>query len=179
MTGRALALPIGAALLLAVGVYLYIEVHASPTAPAAGHRPPTRAPVAAAPSEAPDPAPHPLPPRLPGEKRQPDADDRAAVAGTGEPAPSKPSGTPGIEAKLEGVMQQANRAYDRGDLDEAKMIASRVLTASPDNVRMLRIVVSSACIDGDSAVAQASFAKLPPADQEQMRARCNRYGISL
>jgi len=34
-------------------------------------------------------------------------------------------------------------------------------------------------LDGDSAVAQAHYARLPPADQEQMKLRCARYGITF
>jgi hypothetical protein len=76
-------------------------------------------------------------------------------------------------------MDEANKAYDRGDFDEARTIAGRVLAGQPGNVRMLRVVVSSACIDGDAATAQNHFARLPPADQAQMRTRCARYGISF
>jgi hypothetical protein len=76
-------------------------------------------------------------------------------------------------------MAEANKAYDRGDYEDAKLIAGRLLASNPSNVRMLRIMVSASCIDGDSAVAQAHYAKLPPSDQEQMRARCARYGIAF
>jgi thioredoxin-like negative regulator of GroEL len=81
--------------------------------------------------------------------------------------------------KLDAVMDEANKAYDRGDFEDAKTIAGRLLAKLPTNVRMLRIMVSASCIDGDSAVAQAHYAKLPPADQEQMRVRCARYGIAF
>ncbi|HEY6180178.1 MAG TPA: hypothetical protein VIX73_37310, partial [Kofleriaceae bacterium] len=81
--------------------------------------------------------------------------------------------------KLDAVMDEANKAYDRGDYDDAKTIASRVLARQPTNVRMLRILVSASCIDGDSAAAQASFAKLPSGDQAQMRTRCARYGVAF
>lgn len=187
MTGRVLALPIGAALLLGAGVYLYIQVRATPATPVSAPRETAAAPkherheaaTVPAPAETPDDSPKPE--RV---KRLPDPEERATGAGktplADEPvATPPPSGTPGIDAKLESVMQQANRAYDRGDLDEAKMIATRVLSALPNNARMLRIVVSAACIDGDAANAQANFAKLPQGDQEQMRTRCARYGITL
>jgi hypothetical protein len=74
-------------------------------------------------------------------------------------------------------MAEANKAYDRADYDEAKQIAARVLAQEPTNVRMLRIVVSASCIEGDSVVAQAHYTRLPAHDQEQMRVRCARYGI--
>jgi len=46
-------------------------------------------------------------------------------------------------------------------------------------VRMLRIMVSASCIDGDAAVAQAHYGKLPASDQEQMKVRCARYGVTF
>jgi len=76
-------------------------------------------------------------------------------------------------------MDEANKAYDRGDYDDAKTVAARVLARQPGNVRMLRIMVSASCIDGDSATALSSFARLPVADQAQMRTRCARYGIAF
>lgn len=83
------------------------------------------------------------------------------------------------EPKLDALMNEANKAYDRGDFEEAKAIAGRMLVTSPNNVRMLRIMVSASCIDGDTGVAQTSYAKLPPSDQAQMRVRCSRYGVSF
>jgi hypothetical protein len=74
-------------------------------------------------------------------------------------------------------MDEANKAYDRGDYDDAKTVAARVLARQPSNARMLRIMVSASCVDGDSATAMASYARLPAADQAQMRTRCARYGI--
>jgi predicted Zn-dependent protease len=90
---------------------------------------------------------------------------------TGDPAPTQDD--------LDVAMSEANRAYDRGDLDEARTLASRLLARQPTNVRMLRIMVSVSCIDGDAAAALASFTKLPAADQAQMRVRCARYGVAF
>jgi hypothetical protein len=81
--------------------------------------------------------------------------------------------------KLDAVMSEANKAYDRGDFDDAKGIALKVLTKDPANIRMRRIVVSSACIDGDSTEAQKHYLQLPPSDREQMKVRCARYGVSF
>lgn len=81
--------------------------------------------------------------------------------------------------KLDAVMDEGNKAYDRGDFEEARQIAARVLAQEPTNVRMLRIVVSASCIEGDSAAAQTAYARLPVRDQEQMRIRCARYGIAF
>ncbi|HEX7837080.1 MAG TPA: hypothetical protein VF469_06425, partial [Kofleriaceae bacterium] len=84
-----------------------------------------------------------------------------------------------VGPRLDAVMDEANKAYDRGDFDDAKTIAARLLARYPTNVRMLRIVVSASCIDGDAQAAQASYVKLPAPDQAQMRIRCARYGVSF
>jgi cytochrome c-type biogenesis protein CcmH/NrfG len=76
-------------------------------------------------------------------------------------------------------MAEANGAYDRGDYEDARLLAGRVLARHPTNVRMLRILVSAACIEGDQAVALANYAKLPPSDQAQMKIRCGRYGVAF
>ena len=114
--------------------------------------------------------------------------------GTPNPPPAAPpiehdraTQTPAIERvaptgpnpKADAVMAEANRAYDQGDFEEAKQIAHKVLAQTPNNVRMLRIVVSSECIAGDSAEAQKYFTQLPAEDRAQMRTRCDRYGVTL
>jgi hypothetical protein len=76
-------------------------------------------------------------------------------------------------------MDEANKAYDHGEFDEAKTIAGRLLARYPNNVRMLRIMVSASCIDGDAVTAQTSYARLPAPDQAVMRTRCARYGVSF
>jgi hypothetical protein len=40
-------------------------------------------------------------------------------------------------------------------------------------------MVSASCIDGDAAAAQFYYARLPVADQDQMRVRCARYGVAF
>jgi hypothetical protein len=42
---------------------------------------------------------------------------------------------------------------------------------------MLRIIVSAHCIQGDSGVAQQHYERLPQFDREQMKTRCDRYGV--
>ena len=81
--------------------------------------------------------------------------------------------------KLEAVMDQANKAYDRQDFEEAKVIAAKVLAKQPTNIRMMRIMVSASCIDGDTPQAQKYYEQLPKADREQMKARCDKYGFSF
>lgn len=171
VVGRHLVLAFGTAAVLGVGVYLFVQVRATPAPPPTVERPvasrpmPLAAPPAAAPTPAEAPAPTP----------------QAAVAA---PPPIDASTEPppafGItDRELEVIMANANRSYDHGDYDEARQFAGQVLIRQPSNARMLRILVSSACIEGDATTAQASMTQLPAADQEQMRVRCQRYGINL
>ena len=77
------------------------------------------------------------------------------------------------------VLGEANKAYDRQDFEEARTIATKVLAKDPSNVRMLRIMVSSHCIEGDQNAAQQWYEKLPEFDRQQMVKRCSQYGISF
>jgi len=99
----------------------------------------------------------------------------ASTESTPEPAePSKLEGP-----KLDAVMAEANKAYDKMDFDEARAIAQKVLKVQPTNARMLRIMTSSHCIEADSAEAQKYFNLLPGPDREQMKTRCARYGVTF
>ena len=75
--------------------------------------------------------------------------------------PSKSPKDKEFDQKLDAVMSEANKAYDRGDFDDAKVFAQKVLAKNPGNVRMLRILVSASCIDGDSTEAQKRYLELP------------------
>jgi hypothetical protein len=81
--------------------------------------------------------------------------------------------------KLDAIMDQANKHYDKGELEDAKAIAGKVLSKQPTNIRMMRIMVSSSCVDGDQAVAQKWFDQLPKPDREQMKVRCARYQVTF
>jgi hypothetical protein len=82
--------------------------------------------------------------------------------------------------KLELIMDQANRAYDRQDYSQAKQIAGHVLNQQQGNVRMMRIMVSASCMDGDIGVAQKYYLLLPAGrDREQMKRRCDANGVTL
>lgn len=164
------------------GVYLFVEVRAQPAPPAMA----SQVERASRPSPVvPHSAPAHEPIAAPDSRPQP----RSAAVQIAPPAAPVAAPAPGLGsaqepgeltgAKLEAVMSEANKAYDHSDYDEARQIASRVLAQFPTNVRMLRVMVSASCIDGDAAAAQAHFAKLPPADQEQMKVRCARYGVAF
>ena len=103
---------------------------------------------------------------------------QAAVTGSDGEDGSAKQVTPPDEGKpnvhADALMDQANKAYDRQDYDEAKSIAQKVLATTPNNVRMLRIMVSSSCIDGDTATAQKYYVMLPKYDRDQMKLRCGR-----
>ncbi|HET7502246.1 MAG TPA: hypothetical protein VFK02_14610 [Kofleriaceae bacterium] len=188
MAVRHVALAIGAALLLGLAVYLFVEVRAQPAPPPVDRtvrmaRPatPGSAPAAAAgeplATRSPDRSPTgPTTPTAGGALAgsPPSSVSPAHAAGGAADDDAAPSGP-----KLEAAMDEANKAYDRGDYEDAKALAGRLLARLPSNVRMLRIMVSASCIDGDIAVAQASYVKLPPADQAQMRLRCARYGVTF
>jgi hypothetical protein len=182
VTVRRLVLPLGAVIVLVFGVYLFLAVRAQPEPPEIARskvdqlpRPARRAdplaspalaetPAEALPSSSDRPPPVPL---MRSEDPPPEA-----VAGSGAEAEISP-------LKLNAMMKQANLAYDREDFDQAKAIAGKVLDKDPTNARMLRVIVSASCIEGEAGPAQANFAKLPPDDQEQMRVRCARYGITF
>ena len=190
MSIRHAALWIGAALVLGLGVYLFVAVRTEP-APAAGSEAVPSRTVAAPPAAPPPPAPRPAapPPARPldaGAARPAPAAGPAAGAGAGSsaalaaPGPVLAAGDPAAApADLDQAMAEANRAYDGGELDEAKRLASRLLARDPTNVRMLRIMVSASCIEGDAAAALASFTKLPAPDQAQMRVRCARFSVTF
>ena len=190
VTLRHAALPAGAVLLLGVGVYLFHEVRTEPAIaqveartprppPVREEQPPSPPPIRVGTgivpqpqAQPPTPAPRPISDQI--KEELPPAPDTREVRFN---SPNMPADE--ANAKLDAVMAEANKAYDHGDFDEAKVIAQKVLAKNPNNVRMLRIMVSSSCIDGDTAMAQANFPKLPAADQEQMRVRCARYGVTF
>jgi hypothetical protein len=114
-----------------------------------------------------------------GRKAPPRAPDTAASPPALAADPTPDPGSELVGPTLDAAMAEANGAYDRGDFEDARMLAGRVLARYPTNVRMLRIMVSAACIEGDSAVALTHYAKLAASDQAQMKVRCARYGVTF
>ena len=182
MSPRHLALVVAAVAVLAAGVYLFIEVRATPAQAQVASVTPTPAPAHEAQSpELKSPAPVPAAggTRAPVQARPPADDPRPAVP---EDEPVGPVEGPRLGAspnKLDMIMDQANKAYDREEFEEARAIAGKVLAKSPNNVRMLRIMVSSSCIQGDNITAQKYYDLLPVGDRAQMKARCDRYGVTF
>ncbi|MBL4633991.1 MAG: hypothetical protein JKY56_08965 [Kofleriaceae bacterium] len=76
-------------------------------------------------------------------------------------------------------MADANKLYDQADYEGAREAALTILNGQSENVRMLRIVVSSSCIMGDEDIAVKYYQGLPKRDQAQMQRRCKRYDIAF
>jgi hypothetical protein len=165
---RVVALCVLAGVVLVAGVYLFHAVHettsVSAAVPSRHDSKPTSDVVT---DRARDHAPvHAEAPPEVASSESPSADD--VDLGTGSANP-----------KLDAVMDQANKAYDHQDYEDAKSIAGKVLAKLPKNVRMLRIMVSASCMEGDGAVAQKYYEDLPKPDRLQMRARCDRNGVTF
>ncbi len=173
---RHILLTVAALAVFGLGVYLFLEVRATPATADVPRRPTKDTPEVVAtndtPTEAtPDtrkPSTVAIPKR--GFERPPES-----VRPTQTPDPVQPQDV----GKLDALMSEANKAYDRGEFDEAQTIATKALTLEPANTRMLRIMVSASCIDGNSIEAQKWYLKLPAPDREQMKTRCDRYGITF
>jgi hypothetical protein len=166
---HAVLVVLASAVLLA-GIYLLHAVNETPTVSAAV--PPRHDSTPVSDESTPASSPH-LTPR---------ASQQPAPEIAGDPAPGDDFDvTSGSAAnpKLDAIMDQANKAYDRGEYEDAKAIAGKVLAKLPKTVRMLRIMVSSACFEGDSALAQEWYAQLPKPDRLQMKQRCDRNGVTL
>jgi hypothetical protein len=156
-----------------LGVYLFIQVRATP-AQARGKQVATReTPSAPAPDVTAEPT-------RPSESavRQLERAPRIGAEVEGSPPLASADGDT-LDVKLDSLMEQANKAYDTQDFDNAIAIAGKVLVKDKGNVRMLRIMVSASCILGDSVVAQRHYEQLPKFDRDQMRTRCDRYGVSF
>lgn len=151
----------GLALAVAIGI-LVVKVRAAPPAPSVSPGESVRSHVAAERPPAAESRPH-----APAALQSSAPEEPAA-----EPAPDNP-------AAIADRMTEANRLYDRGDYEEARQVAKEVLMAQPQNVKMLRIGASSACILGDGNEARVYYDQLPESDQQQIARRCRRYGIEF
>lgn len=177
---------IAAAAVLAVGVYLLVQVHASPASPSPS---PSSAPEAS--EAAREPAPARSTPMMPAAPTwRPQLADDTPAAGSAQPgAAGNRFVTPATRAalhslqhvnlRMDSLMDQASKAYEGQDYKRATLIAGKILSLEPNNLRMLRIMVSSACATDDAATAQKYYTSLPPHDRQQMTARCEKAGITF
>jgi len=180
VTVRHIALTVAALAVFGLGLYLFFEVRATPATADLPRRADKQAPRDDAPE--PEPAKDAAPSQVEIPRRDPppppqDISLRAPPIPPRNADTAKPTGTD-IQ-KLDALMSEASKAYDRGEFDEAKTIADKALKQDAGNVRMLRIMVSASCIDGNSVDAQKWYLLLPPPDREQMKVRCDRYGVSF
>ena len=158
--------------LLVAGLYLFHAVHDTSTVSAAV--PPRHDPLPPRDESAPPPVSHPSVASSAPTHAAPAApelgnDDGDFDLGSGS----------GFNLKLNAFMDRANKAYDTQDYEEAKSIAMKVLAKSPKNVRMMRIMMSSACLEGDAAVAQEWYAQLPKPDRLQLSKSQRCAGITF
>jgi hypothetical protein len=175
---KSVALVAGGIAVFAIAVYLFIQVRATPAQAGPDH-------VASRTSEPHDSALPPGASKLPEIHLSRPVPSTPAIAPTPTPLPGtaptpereQPPDETKVNLKMDNLMELANKAYDRQDFDEATAIAGKILSKEPTNIRMLRIMVSSNCIQGDSSIAQQYYEKLPKFDREQMQARCDRYGV--
>lgn len=192
MAPRHIALAVFAVLVTGMCVYLFLEVRASPAPPAT--RP------AARDTKAPDDQESSVddsatttvatkPEGARGESAGLRGAARQAAVGEASGGATPVANPPTLEApagedklagpKLDAIMAEANKAYDKMEFDEARTIAQKVLRQQPTNTRMLRIMTSSYCIENDAAESQKYFNQLPAPDREQMKTRCARYGVTF
>ena len=166
-----------------IALYLFVAVRAAPAQPPVAHD--AAAPVSPSPPIARVDPPSVSAPKQAAPVTQPAPTPLESGSGSSEPSPdAHTSALEGLSpfkagGKVTPLMDAANRAYDKGDYDEARQAAAKVLAQQPGNERMLRIMVSSACIEGDSADAQKYYNLLPARDRSAMRTRCERYGVSF
>ena len=183
MSSRAAVLAGLALAVLAAGVWLFVQVRETPAqaqvsprahAPEVAHDEP---PVE--PSDTPSPETHPQVGK-PLEHPAQISDVRPSQGpALGDDHPAISEVPDKADPRFMMVLGEANKAYDRQDFDEARTIAQKVLAKDPGNTRMLRIMVSSHCIEGDQNAAQQWYEKLPEFDRQQMTKRCSQYGVAF
>lgn len=76
-------------------------------------------------------------------------------------------------------MTEATQLYDRGNYPAAQELALEILKKDPNNVKMLRVAVSTLCATGDVDKAGTYLRMLPSRDQNQMKRRCKKWGAEL
>jgi hypothetical protein len=186
VSSRALVLVGLAVAVLAMGVYLFIQVRATPAEARVAPHAPVHAQVAEHEDVTPSTEPaEPGQPARGGPKMgRPLSADELRPSTPPPPAsgdaPALTNDVPDkTDPRFQMVLAEANKAYDRQDFDEARSIATRVLAKDPTNIRMLRIMVSSHCIEGDTNSARTYYDKLPDFDRQQMDKRCATYGVTF
>jgi hypothetical protein len=175
MRAGPLALTLGATAVALGGVYLLWELRsggaAAPTSIASTEKPrarPAEDRGAGEPRGAAEPRPVAARPTPTAPKRGPMSDVASPLgaAPSGEPSPPPPPPPP---VETTDRLLEANKLYDRGDYDGARQLAIKLLSEAPGNVKLLRVVVSSACILGDPEMAPDQYVAAAAAPRPQIR----------
>lgn len=87
--------------------------------------------------------------------------------------------TNGTDPELKKRMDEVSAAYDTGDYPTAHQLAIEVLADSPRNIKMLRVVVSTSCSQGEGDLARSYAQQLPESHRKALAARCGRWGVDL
>ena len=185
-------LGIGALFISALVIYLFIEVRAEPgvdvdpdkLAEAKSRAERSQAarerskPIARADSSARVKAPEPEPePEIAAHAR---ADDSPPIAVAGVSAginitPPDLDGKPFVEK-----IKVARKLYGKRRYEQAYELALKLLEEEPNNRRVLRVVIASACVMAKPEEAESYYERLKmPRDRTQMRRRCKAYGVEL
>jgi len=191
MRVRIFGLGLLAVVILGGGLYLFLQVTSDPATPAVAARDDRPSPrdQPATNDHTSETAPRftPMKPRTGSAtidrpiRPTTDTSGTGATTGTGpalEGSSDEPTGTdPDVDLDL--AMDEANKLYDGNDYEAATKQAQRVLAKHPENVRMMRIVVSSGCLMGDLDTANKYQAMLPARDQADMIRRCGAANVHL
>ncbi len=107
--------------------------------------------------------------------------DSLRIPGAGRPGQPAGSGDESEPADMTGTRAgEASKLYDQREYDEAIKLSQAILAGEPDNVRVIRVLISSACASGDPALANTYYAKLTRVkDKRDMKKRCERFGTVI
>jgi hypothetical protein len=181
-------LAIGCALIAPLAIYLFIEVRAEPDVEVDADKL-ARAEAAAASRD-----------RVGASYQRPASEATAPAPGRRSPATgdsgeaaSLPVAVTGVSASIDTEAPElddnapfvdkvavARKLYGRRRYEQAYELALQLLEEEPNNRRVLRVVIASACIMARPEPAETYYARLKmPKDRRQMQRRCTAYGVEL
>ncbi len=83
-------------------------------------------------------------------------------------------------AELVGNVQDLALLYDSSDYPNAVAKAKSILDKHPDNIRALRVLITSSCILKDEETAREHYPRvLTPVDKKSVETVCAQHGIKL
>lgn len=116
-------------------------------------------------------------PRALGRERRPSPSRTARRPDLARPEIEAPAGDESDPAKKR--MTEATQFYDQGNYPAAQEVALEVLKKDPNNVKMLRVAVSTLCATGEVEKASKYLRLLPSRDRSQMKRRCKKWGAEF